>query len=338
MEPAMTDADQDIKYLLKDQDTAGEASSLRWNLDALVSALKFSREVSHNIRPKGTLTQAPSREALARALEDISAALFPTHYSQSELGRENIDYFVGDTLNRALLMLVEQVHRGLLFAGDTRDHREISNQASSIVRDFATELPCIRGVLVGDVRAAYQGDPAATNLYEILLSYPGITAIIYYRLANSLYRRGAPVIARLVSRIAHSKTGIDIHPGADIGPSFFIDHGTGVVIGETTIIGERVRIYQAVTLGARSFLADDSGTLLKGGARHPIIEDDVVIYAGATILGRVTIGRGSIIGGNVWLTQSVPPNSHVSQVQARNSDRADEGELNQVLPLRSRER
>ena len=178
-------------------------------------------------------------------------------------------------------MLVEQVHRGLLFAGDTRDHREVYNQASSIVCDFATELPSIRGVLVGDVRAAYQGDPAATNLYEILLSYPGITAIIYYRLANSLYRRGAPVIARLISRIAHSKTGIDIHPGAGIGPSFFIDHGTGVVIGETTVIGERVRIYQAVTLGARSFPADDSGRLLKGGARHPIIEDDVVIYAGA---------------------------------------------------------
>jgi serine O-acetyltransferase len=153
-----------------------------------------------------------------------------------------------------------------------------------------------------------------------------------------LRNRFAPIIARLISRIAHTKTGIDIHPGADIGPNFFIDHGTGVVIGETTIIGERVRIYQAVTLGARSFPADDSGTLLKGGARHPIIEDDVVIYAGATILGRVTIGRGSTIGGNVWLTRSVPPNSHVSQAETRNSDGADPGDFNQVRPLRTVER
>jgi serine O-acetyltransferase len=142
-------------------------------------------------------------------------------------------------------------------------------------------------------------------------------------LAHSLYRHGAPLVARLISDIARSKTGIDIHPAADIGPSFFIDHGTGVVIGETTIIGERVRIYQAVTLGARSFPADDSGTLLKGNARHPIIEDDVVIYAGATVLGRVTIGRGSTVGGNVWLTRSVPPNSHISQAQTRNSEHGE---------------
>jgi serine O-acetyltransferase len=338
----MTDADQDIKDLQQDlkdlqqdlpqnlredlrQDigVATEAPSARWNLDAIVSELRFSREVSHNIRPKGALRQSPSRDALAGILENLSAALFPTHYGQSELGRENIDYFVGNTLNRALVSLVEQVHRSLLFSGDARSHNEVYHHASLIVRDFATELPSIRGILVGDVRAAYQGDPAATTLYEILLGYPGTTAIIYHRLAHSLYVRGAPLVARLISDIAHSKTGIDIHPGADIGPSFFIDHGTGVVIGETTIIGERVRVYQAVTLGARSFPADDSGALIKGNARHPIIEDDVVIYAGATILGRVTIGRGSTIGGNVWLTCSVPPDSHISQAQTRNSETAD---------------
>jgi serine O-acetyltransferase len=220
-------------------------------------------------------------------------------------------------------MRVEQVHRSLLFSGDVRGHDDVYQHASSIVRDFAVELPSIRGLLVGDVRAAYQGDPAATNLYEVLLGYPGTTAIIYHRLAHSLLGHGAPLVARLIAHIAHSKTGIDIHPGAEIGPNFFIDHGTGVVIGETTIIGERVRIYQAVTLGARSFPTDGGGALLKGGARHPIIEDDVVIYAGATILGRVTIGRGSTIGGNVWLTHSVPPNSHVSQAQTRNSEHAD---------------
>ena len=330
----MTGTDRETKYPREDQGSANETPSARWNLDAIVSELRFSREVSHNIRPKGVLRQAPSRDALSLILEQLSAALFPTHYSQSELGRENIDYFVGDTLNRALVTLVEQVHRSLLFSGDVRSHDEVYNHASAIVRDFAAELPSIRGILVGDVRAAYHGDPAASNLYEILLGYPGATASIYHRLAHSLYRRGAPLVARLISHIAHSKTGIDIHPGADIGPNFFIDHGTGVVIGETTIIGARVRIYQAVTLGARSFPTDDSGSLVKGGARHPIIEDDVVIYAGATILGRVTIGRGSTIGGNVWLTRSVPPNSHVSQAEARNSERADPGDSCQARPLR----
>jgi serine O-acetyltransferase len=319
----MSDADQKIRQVREDSSLETEAPSPRWNLDAIVSELRFSREVSHNIRPKGILRQSPSRDALSRILDDLSAALFPTHYGQSELGRENIDYFVGDTLNRALVTLVEQVHRSLLFSGDVRSHSEVYSDALLLVREFAAELPTIRGVLVGDVRAAFQGDPAATNLYEILLGYPGTTAIIYHRLANSLYRRGAPLIARLISDIARSKTGIDIHPGADIGPNFFIDHGTGVVIGETTVIGERVRIYQAVTLGARSFPADNSGTLIKGNARHPIIEDDVVIYAGATILGRVTVGRGSTIGGNVWLTHSVPPNSHISQAQTRTSERAD---------------
>jgi serine O-acetyltransferase len=331
MEPAMTDIGQQVKDLSQERDSEHEI--LRWNLDALVSALRYSREVSHNIRPKGTLSQAPSRETLAHILEDLAAALFPTHYGQSELGRENIDYFVGDTLNRALVSLVEQVRRSLLFSGDVRGQAAVAHEASSIVRDFAAELPSLRGALVGDLRAAYQGDPAAANLYEILLSYPGMAAIIYHRLAHSLHGRGAPLIARLVSRIAHSKTGIDIHPGAKIGADFFIDHGTGVVIGETTIIGERVRVYQAVTLGARSFPADDNGTLIKGAARHPIIEDDVVIYAGATILGRVTIGRGSTIGGNVWLTHSVPPNSHVSQAEIRNSEGTKRRDDNTVQPL-----
>jgi serine O-acetyltransferase len=148
----------------------------------------------------------------------------------------------------------------------------------------------------------------------------------HHRLAHALHRLGVPLLARFINEIAHSATGIDIHPGAQIGPSFFIDHGTGVVIGETAIIGERVRVYQAVTLGAKSFAADVDGTLVKGNARHPIVEDDVVIYAGATILGRVTIGRGSVIGGNVWLTHSVPPGSSVSQGKIRESDCNDEGQ------------
>jgi serine O-acetyltransferase len=188
-----------------------------------------------------------------------------------------------------------------------------------ITRHFASQLPSIRALLVSDLQAAYQGDPAATSIAEILLCYPGTVAVIYYRLAHALYLQGAQLVARLISDIAHSDTGIDIHPGARIGGSFFIDHGTGVVIGQTAVIGQHVRLYQAVTLGARRFPADETGTLIKGNARHPIVEDDVVIYAGATILGRITIGRGSTIGGNVWLTHDVAPGSNVSQADARSN-------------------
>jgi serine O-acetyltransferase len=187
------------------------------------------------------------------------------------------------------------------------------------VRSFAGQLPAIRGLLVNDLRAAFNGDPAAAGYPEILLGYPGMTAILHYRLAHALHNLAAPLLARLVSEIAHSKTGIDIHPGAEIGASFFIDHGTGVVVGATAIIGERVRIYQAVTLGARRLPTDETGALVKGAPRHPIIEDDVVIYAGATILGRITIGCGSTIGGNVWLTHDVAPGSQVTQAHARNN-------------------
>ena len=160
-------------------------------------------------------------------------------------------------------------------------------------------------------------DPAARNVDEVLVCYPGIMAIMHYRFAHVLHGLGVPLIARMISEIAHSVTGIEIHPGAQIGGSFFIDHGTGVVIGETAIIGQNVRLYQAVTLGAKRFPVDENGALVKGNVRHPIVEDDVVIYAGATILGRITIGRGSTIGGNVWLTRSVPPGSNISQAQMR---------------------
>ena len=190
-------------------------------------------------------------------------------------------------------------------------------QAIVIARQFAAQLPTVRKLLDTDIQAAFEGDPAARSPDEVLVCYPGITAIIHHRLAHSLYQLGAPLVARMISELAHSATGIDIHPGAQIGESFFIDHGTGVVIGETAVIGRHVRVYQAVTLGAKRFLKDDNGILVKGNARHPIVEDDVVIYAGATILGRITIGRGSTIGGNVWLTHSVPPDSNITQAHTR---------------------
>ncbi len=194
---------------------------------------------------------------------------------------------------------------------------EVKHQAAEITRAFAKQLPKIRLLIDSDIQAAFEGDPAARSSDEVLVCYPGITAAIHHRVAHELYRLGAPLVARVIAELAHSATGIDIHPGAQIADRFFIDQGTGVVIGETAVIGSRVRLYQAVTLGAKRFEKDDSGMLVKGNARHPIVEDDVVIYAGATILGRITIGKGSTIGGNVWLTHSVPPGSVVSQGQNR---------------------
>lgn len=298
-----------------------------WGLTHVVAELRRSREETHKIRHRGRVREIPSRTAIAAILEGLSAALFPTHYGQTDLSDESIDYFVGNTLNATLNALAGQVRRALLFvsrqvtgegAEREAEHR-LHAQAVEITRRFAEELKPIRDLLVSDLQAAYQGDPAATSMSEILLCYPGMTAIIYHRFAHALYGLGAPFLARLISRIAHSSTGIDIHPGAQVGSHFFIDHGTGVVIGETAIIGNHVRLYQAVTLGAKRFPADEDGTLIKGNARHPIVEDEVVVYAGATILGRIVIGKGSTIGGNVWLTQSVPPNSNVTQAQSRSS-------------------
>ena len=295
-------------------------SSLQWSLDEVVRSLRTSREVTHKIRHQGRIRELPSREALATIVTGLSAVLFPTHYSQASLTDESIDHFVGNTLNTTLPSLTEQIRRGLLLSSDygNRDEADLQRQALAITRTFLSELPSLRGTLVSDLQAAFQGDPAATSVAEVLLCYPGTIAILYYRLAHALYVLGARFVARMISDIAHSLTGIDIHPGAEIGSSFFIDHGTGVVIGETAIIGQHVRLYQAVTLGARRFPVDASGALIKGDSRHPIVEDDVVIYAGATLLGRITIGRGSTIGGNVWLTQSVAPGSSVSQAQMRN--------------------
>ena len=285
----------------------------------VVGALRESREVSHRVRHQGRLRELPSREVLANIMQGLSAALFPTHYGRPDLNDESIDFFVGHTLHDTLGMLNDQVRRALMFnaAGDAE--QDLAQHAAAIVRALAEQLPGIRGVLFSDLQAAWQGDPAATGMSEILLCYPGFTAIVHHRIAHALLRLGTPLLARLIADIAHARTGIDIHPGADIGRGFFIDHGTGVVIGETCVIGENVRLYQAVTLGAKRFPTDENGHLLKGQARHPIVEDDVVIYAGATVLGRITIGRGSTIGGNVWLTQSVPPHSNVSQALSRQS-------------------
>lgn len=286
----------------------------------VVSELRALRLKSlENRQRRDSPPKLPSRKVLVGIADGLRAVLFPNRLGMPDLTNESVDYYVGHTLDVTLRELMVQVRRELRFAGDAdatgNSERE---RAAGITQAFAQRLPRIRSLLESDIQAAYEGDPAARSVDEVLVCYPGITAITYYRLAHELHRLGAPLIARMISEIAHSSTGIEIHPGAQIGGFFFIDHGTGVVIGETAVIGEHVRLYQAVTLGAKRFPVDEHGALVKGNLRHPIVEDDVVIYAGATILGRITIGRGSTIGGNVWLTRSVPPASVISQAQTRN--------------------
>ncbi len=261
----------------------------------------------------------PSAGPLAAAVETIAGALFPNHFGPPDFGHIGVEAFVRRALEDALGILLDQVHHELSWTARGAGRREASVEADAldVVRQLLVSLPAIRALLQRDVTAAYRGDPAARSMDEVLLCYPGVKAITYHRLAHALHGLGAVLIARIIAEVAHSVTGVDIHPGARIGGSFFIDHGTGVVVGETAVIGERVRLYQAVTLGARRFEVDERGALVKGAPRHPIVEDDVVIYAGATILGRITIGRGSTIGGNVWVTRSVPPGSHITQAQSR---------------------
>ena len=296
-----------------------------WGLDEIVAELRASREELHRTRHPRGIRELPSRDAIVGIVERLRAVMFPTHYGAADLTDESVDYYVGHTLESTLRVLCEQVRRALRFLPEHAETPgpELEALAFEITRTFGAQLPSIRALLVSDIRAAHAGDPAAQHITEILLCYPGVFAIMHHRLAHALHRLGVPLLARFINEIAHSATGIDIHPGAQIGASFFIDHGTGVVIGETAVIGERVRLYQAVTLGAKSFPADADGTLVKGQPRHPIVEDDVVIYAGATILGRVTIGRGSVIGGNVWVTHSVAAGSSVSQGNIREATRGD---------------
>ena len=297
-----------------------------WQLQAIVCQLRAARNQwrTQNGRVSGEQggRELPSRAAMADILEALCGALFPMRLGPVDLREESEDFYVGHTLDVALNALLTQARLELRYVarqGGLPDEG-VDATATLLIQDFALALPGLRSILDTDVLAAYQGDPAARSVDEVLLCYPGILAVIHHRLAHHLYRAGLPLLARISAEIAHSATGIDIHPGAQIGRSFFIDHGTGVVIGETAIIGERVRIYQAVTLGAKRFPADESGQLQKGHPRHPIVEDDVVIYAGATILGRITIGQGSTIGGNVWLTRSVPAGSNLTQANLLHDD------------------
>ena len=297
-----------------------------WDLSRIVEGLRVARQDRLEGDPQRRRGPLPSRDVLEGIVRGLRSALFPAHYGSADLTDNGVDFFVGHTLDGTLRALQQQARRTLSFeTGSSNVSRaELDARAAHLVAEFATRLPHVRMLLEQDIEAAYRGDPAAKSRAEIMFCYPGVSAVIHHRLAHELYGLGLTFLARVIAESAHSATGIDIHPGANIGECFFIDHGTGVVIGETCVIGKGVRLYQGVTLGAKSFPADDLGTLIKGQPRHPIIGDNVVIYAGATILGRVTIGEGSTIGGNVWLTRSVPPYSQITQAQAH-SESFDRG-------------
>ena len=300
-----------------------ESRSPVFDLKQVVTELAAVRQLWRESQKRSTEPggrELPSRDALAHIIDGLRGVLFPMRLGPADLRQESEDFYVGHTLDSVLHALLVQVCLELHYAARHQPYQDalgMDTDAVKLVHDFSLELPRIRRLLDADVLAAYDGDPAARSVDEVLLCYPGILAMIYHRLAHQLYVLGVPLLARIVAELAHAQTGIDIHPGARIGAGLFIDHGTGVVIGETAVLGERVRVYQAVTLGAKSFPTDALGNPLKGQARHPIVEDDVVIYAGATVLGRVTIGHGASIGGNVWVTHDVAAGAQITQARSQ---------------------
>ncbi|MFZ0610745.1 MAG: serine O-acetyltransferase EpsC [Desulfobacterales bacterium] len=255
----------------------------------------------------------PSKRAVIDIIEKLREVIFPGYFTREKLDPVNLKYYMGQTVSVIFDLISEQVTLSIrhdCFRYD-KPCSECRDRGQEVALALLEEIPAIREILATDIRAAFDGDPAARSTDEIIFSYPGIFAITIYRLAHKLHELGVPLLPRIMTEHAHNVTGIDIHPGAHIGRSFCIDHGTGIVIGETTTIGRNVRIYQGVTLGALS-LPKDAGEKLRGKKRHPTIEDDVIIYSGATILGGDTvIGARSVIGGNVWVTRSVPPDTKV---------------------------
>ncbi len=279
--------------------------ALRDITDAIVESYAHGGELAHVAG--GSL---PSREVIWSVVEDLLRLLFPGFLEPPGPAPEEVGVH---TLMR--VCAVDERLRGEIEKGlRTRQQcepEECRRRAAAVTLELLATIPAIRELLAADIEAAYDGDPAAQSREEIILAYPGLQAIAVHRLAHVLWNAGIPIVPRVMSEYAHSRTGIDIHPGATIGKRFFIDHGTGVVIGETCVIGDNVKIYQGVTLGARSFPMDERGRAIKGAKRHPDIESGVTVYSGATILGPVVIGHDSIIGGNVWLTQSVPPDTRI---------------------------
>lgn len=275
-----------------------------------VDLLSVSSEAERRMTPPGD-GPLPSLAALGEFVENVKTVIFPEFFDRRRSCRAIRSSVIGVKIEKIYSILTEEINKGFRLEGPAPC--EIANRRSSrLALEFIDSLPEIKARMYTDVQAIYSNDPAADGYTEIILSYPGLRAILNYRVAHTLLRLGIPVLPRMLTELAHSDTGIDINPGAEIGEYFAIDHGTGVVIGQTCIIGNHVTLYQGVTLGARNFTLDGAGHPMNI-PRHPVIEDRVTIYSNASILGRITVGQGSVIGGNVWLTSSVPPNSRILQ-------------------------
>ncbi len=281
------------------------------DIDEIVEKLCSEELLDTVLHPTLCNSPMPSVTVLAEMMERLKAILFPGFFGISQIHKESMRYHQSASLDSIFRMLTEQIRRGGCFscADYAKDCHNSENVSSQMAMDFLKKLPEVRRLLASDARAAYEGDPAATSPGETIFCYPSLLTMTHHRIAHELYKLKVPVIPRIIGEMAHSQTGIDIHPGATIGEEFFIDHGTGVVIGETCIIGKGCRVYQGVTLGALSFPKGEDGMLVKGNARHPIIGDKVIVYAGATVLGRISIGNNCVIGANMWVTEDVPQNT-----------------------------
>ena len=283
-------------------------------VDKLSQPQSYEGLYHHN--PEGQAL--PSEQAVREFIALVRSTIFPGYYSSSSLHDSTITYHLGVAVERMHRVLAKQILYSLCFAEQEICKGESCNseqeyKALNIAGAFISYLPELRRMLALDVEAAYQGDPAAESIGEIICCYPSLKAITHHRIAHKLYELQVPLLPRIISEIAHSETGIDIHPAARIGESFFIDHGTGVVIGATCIIGSRVKLYQGVTLGAKSFPKADDGSLIKGIERHPIIGDNVIVYSNTTLLGRINIGESARIGANMWITEDVPAGQSLSR-------------------------
>jgi serine O-acetyltransferase len=291
--------------------------------DSAVRSLVDAKSFDMLCHQHRTGESMPSIEKLRITVEKIRQIVFPGYFGEINLKTGTLPYYMGVLIDEVYELMAEQIFSGLCFVCEEESERDLDGKrakAEKIAYDFVNGLAELRRVLITDVNAAYLGDPAANSVGEVIFCYPAIRAISSYRIAHCLFVLGVPLIPRIITEMAHSETGIDINPEAVIDESFTIDHGTGVVIGSTTIIGKNVKLFQGVTLGAKSFPLDENGNPVKGIPRHPIVEDNVVIYASATILGRITIGHDSVIGGNIWVTNDLPPYSRVVQNKTRNAD------------------
>ncbi len=299
-------------YFLKTIDTSGVETRMERIIADIIADYKDDLSLEHI-----TKYPTPSRENIIAIVHEFFKILFPGYFTTQNITDANLNYVFGNKIHRLFTLLCGEIAKAFRHECSLKqDRAELRDECVSRSIDgtlsVLEQIPHLRRLLLKDVQAAYDGDPAAKSCSEIILSYPGLFAITIYRLTHVFYQQHIPLLPRIMSQYAHSMSGIDIHPGATIGDSFFIDHGVGVVIGETSVIGNQVKIYQGVTLGALSFPKDHRGKVIKGRKRHPTIEDRVTIYAGATILGGETvIGKDSVIGGNVWIVSSVPPHSKV---------------------------